>query len=232
MNTSTEKCLLAIGAHHDDCEGAAGGLILKAVQRGYRVVLVTLTGDHASWRPTRGRETAVRQDLLAIARDMGVEKRFLEWRYHHATYNEKNVLELRGLVADLRPQLALIHWPYDYWPDHEAAGKLARHALWFPDGGDAAKPRLLMFTAGQNQTDPAVPFRPDVNVDVTGVMDEAGMITRRLDGVAGGYPVTRESPLSTHEKDMLAKSRLRGTECGVTYAEAYCAVGKAPIDIL
>ena len=123
--SSPEKTMLVVGAHHDDCEYAASGLILKAVSKGYRVVLVTLTGEHSSWAPTAGREKEVRAGLLKVAADMGVEKRFYNWGYHHLRYDDSGIQPLTELAVELKPQIALIHWPHDYWPDHEAAGRIS-----------------------------------------------------------------------------------------------------------
>ncbi|MEW6360246.1 MAG: PIG-L family deacetylase [Planctomycetota bacterium] len=228
----TNKVLLVIGAHHDDCEYAACGLVLKAVSRGYRAVLVTLTGNHSSWAPTAGREDEVRSGLTAIARDMGVEKRFYDWGYHQVRYNDDGIRRLTELAVELKPRIALIHWPHDYWPDHEAAGKLSKHALWFPHGlhrDVKLDTRLYAFEAGANQTDPAVPFRPDVYIDISGEMQAVREVIRRIDGVVAGKTMTGPS---CHEMDKDARSRLRGSECGVAYAEAFVALKRRPQDIL
>jgi len=232
MAKQAEKTLLVVGAHHDDCEYAACGLILKAVRKGYRVVLTTLTGDHSSWQPTAARPDEVRKQLLQLAQDMGVEKRFFHWGYHQVRYNDEGIRALTELAVELKPTLSLIHWPHDYWPDHEAAGKLGKHALWFPHGlfRDAKlNTKLLAYEAGANQTDPAVPFRPDVYVNISDVMDQVREVIRRIDEIVSGAPV--KAP-SGHELDKAARSRLRGSECGVAYAEAFVALKKWPQEIL
>ncbi len=227
-----EKTLLAIGAHHDDTEYACGGLIVQAVRRGWRVVSVDMCGDHGSWQPTVGREDAVRDRLLEVSAIMGVEKRFFGWRYHHLYYEEEAVQRLAQLVADLQPDLGLIHWPHDYWPDHVAAAKIGLHAMRFPHSlrvNLEPVPRILMFETGPNQTDPAVAFRPDVYVDITNEIDRACESIHELDEIASGEPI--EGP-SAHELDKRAKSRLRGGECGVAYAEAFVAVQNWPQNIV
>lgn len=226
------KTLLAIGAHHDDTEYAAGGLILQAVRRGWRVVCVDLCGDHGSWQPTVGRIDQVRDGLLEIAAIMGVEKRFYGWRYHHLYHDEDAVRTVAELVAELQPDLGVIHWPHDYWPDHAAAGRLCEHALRFPHSLRVdlkPVPRILLYEAGANQTDPAVTFRPDVYIDISSEMDRVSEIIHDLDEVASGQPI--DGP-SGHEIDKRAKARLRGAECGVMYAEAFVAVQKWPQEIL
>lgn len=229
-----QKMLLVVGAHHDDCEYSACGLILKAVKKDWRVVLVTLAGDHSSWKPTMGREQIVRDGLLNLAKEMGVEKRFFNWGYHEIYYNRESVNILSELTLELKPNLALVHWPHDYWPDHEAAGKLAKHALRFPTQefvkkGAESVPQMLAFETGPNQSDPAVQFRPDVYIDISDEIDEAARIVHRIDEVISGKSC---NDATCHELDKRAKARLRGSECGRSYAEAFVSLKKTPRDIL
>lgn len=225
---------MVVGAHHDDCEYGAGGLILKAVKKGWRVVLLTLAGDHSSWKPTMGREQTVRDGLLNIAQEMGVEKRFYDRGYHKLYYGSDLVNSICDTALELKPQLALIHWQYDYWPDHEAAGKSAKHALWFPAGefvkqGMEKVQQILAFEAGPNQNDVAVQFRPDVYIDVSDEMNEVARVLHRLDEVITGKTIDEETD---HEIDKRSKARLRGSECGCAYAEAFLALKKIPREIL
>ena len=43
-----KKTILVVGAHMDDCEIGAGGLIIKAVRKGHRVVLVNVATDYST----------------------------------------------------------------------------------------------------------------------------------------------------------------------------------------
>lgn len=230
----SQKTLLVVGAHHDDCEYAAGGLILKAVKKGWRVVMVTLAGDHSSWKSTMGRAQVVRDGLLKLAKEMGVEKRFYGWGYHDIYYDLKGVNVLAELALELKPRMALFHWQYDYWPDHEAAGKLSKHAFWFPPPEFVKKgaenvPQLLAFEAGPNQSDPAVQFRPDVYIDISDEINEVGRVIHRLDELAEDKSVSGET---CHELDKRAKARIRGSECACSYAEAFVSLKKTSRDIL
>ena len=75
------KTILAIGAHMDDCEIGAGGLIAKVIKRGHRVVLVNVASDYSTWCVTKGREEEVKRRVLKKAEEMGVEKRFIGYGY-------------------------------------------------------------------------------------------------------------------------------------------------------
>jgi LmbE family N-acetylglucosaminyl deacetylase len=170
--------------------------------------------------------------MLEIARDLGVEKRFYHYGYHQVRYNDEGIRLLTDLVVEVEPDLVLTHWPFDFWPDHEATGKLARHTVRFPHGlhrDTTLSPRLFNFEAGANQVDPSVPFQPDIYIDITEEMDQVCEVIHRLDEVADGQTIAGPSG---HELDKRAKSRLRGSECGVAYAEAFLALKKSPQDIL
>jgi hypothetical protein len=49
------KTFLAVGAHMDDAELGAGGVLIQAARAGHRVVIVTVVSDYRSWLPTVGR---------------------------------------------------------------------------------------------------------------------------------------------------------------------------------
>ena len=166
--------ILAVGAHMDDCENGAGGVILDAIRRGWRVVTVTVVSDFSTWEPTVGREEQVVQDLLDLAESFGYEKRFLGYAYHQVEPDIELKKKLAAIYDELRPEIGLVHCPEDHWPDHRAAGIAAKDALIFAHGlsGNLASPRCPRILGYSSTPHQMIEFRPDVYHDITQMMSD------------------------------------------------------------
>ena len=62
------KTILGIGAHYDDCPFGIPGILLKAVRKNHRVVLLSLIGDYTKWKPARGRANEIVDGTIEICR--------------------------------------------------------------------------------------------------------------------------------------------------------------------
>tara|TARA_R110002111_G_C6004047_1_gene373562 strand:- start:4371 stop:5066 length:696 start_codon:yes stop_codon:yes gene_type:complete len=228
-----QKTLLAIGAHFDDCVYGVPGVMLKAVAKNYRVVQLILIGDYTNWPPTKGREENFRKSVISIARDFGVETRFLDFASHQYDTNEKTKQKVSAAVHEIKPDIALQMWEYDHHHDHTVASQLSKIAL--NHGGrvlnqDQFKsPRTIYhYDNGPGHT---VGFEPDTFVDVTDYWDNSiewlgryMALQRNVD-----YDPTQTNG-ALQGKETLA--RYRGQTCRVKYAEALWAPRKQPVEIL
>ncbi|HUW59057.1 MAG TPA: PIG-L family deacetylase [Planctomycetota bacterium] len=247
------KTLLVIGAHMDDCEGGAGGTIFKAIDQGLRVVLVNTIGDFSN-RPemTGGDFEAARKKVIDLATDMGAEKIMLDYKYHRYPDTLEARREMARIVAEVRPDVAIIHHWEDYWSDHRVTGLVARDALVHTDGlvdrsGVEPCRRIFAFGAGRRQT---YRFEPDTYVDVTPYIDRIAWIRFELDKVMSPnvpeekyfrqhtrvfHPtdpsLDREMKLTAHAELQMAKLRLAGATSGVLYAEPFLALFKSTGDL-
>src|SRR5215218_8036045 len=123
------KTLLAIGAHYDDCVFGIPGILLQAVRKEYRVVVLSLIGDYANWAPAKGREAQLLETSKALAHFYGVEMRFLDFASGRFSLNEQTKLAVAKAVADVQPDVAFTLWNQDRHPDHEAASAISKVAL-------------------------------------------------------------------------------------------------------
>ena len=233
------KTLLCVGAHMDDCEWMAGGLIHKAVADGLRVVLVQAVSDWHGWPSAKGREKKVEEGVVRIAREMGVEKILLGFKYHHVPVDTALKTRIAQIVADVDPDIAVILSESDYWTDHANIGRAAKDGIMFPHGylGRAVKtPRVILAgSAGAHQTHD---FRPDTFIDVTPYIGKVAATLTGLDAlltdssavssVLGLKDSGVAIEMSHGAERVVAARQVWGEMCGVRFAEGFQAIRRAP----
>jgi LmbE family N-acetylglucosaminyl deacetylase len=197
------KTFLAIGAHMDDAEIGAGGVLIQAARAGHRVVIVTVVSDYTTWLPTRGREEQTKRDLLALAKRFGFEKRFLDYPYHQIDGGDLDLKrKLAAIYVELKPDVAFIHHHEDRWPDHVACARAGQDALLFSHGlsSDLSIQRCPLIYAYDVTPAQTYHFEPDAFYDVTPVMAEYIELIAGTDGCLSGKPVEE---VVRHELRML-----------------------------
>ncbi|MDQ3624159.1 MAG: PIG-L family deacetylase [Verrucomicrobiota bacterium] len=227
------KTLLAIGAHYDDCVFGVPGILLQAVRKHCRVVVLAIIGDYTHWPPAKGRDQQLRETSVRLAQDRGIEMRFLKYASMHFEANAEARRAVAEVVADVKPDIAFMLWHHDRHPDHEVAAALSKMALRQPGailGGEAVKPasRIYAYDNGPGHT---IGFEPNTFVDVTPDWPAAQEWLGRL------MAFVRDKP---HDPQVLdasqgvkeALARYRGVACGVKYAEALWATRAYPHEIL
>jgi len=119
--------LLAISAHPDDVEVAAGGTLLRHVALGHSVALLDLTQAELSTRGTvdqRAAEAQQAADILgAVAREqVGLPDGFF-------TADQASLLKLVAWIRYFRPEIVLANALDDRHPDHKRAAELVTQAV-------------------------------------------------------------------------------------------------------
>lgn len=226
------KTILAIGAHYDDCVFSIPGILLQAVRRHYRVVILNILGDYANWAPVRGRAGQLRETSSQLARELGLEMRFLDYASGQFEANLPTKRAVADVVADVKPDVAFMLWPRDRHPDHEVAAVLSSAALRLPGpilGRDDARAvgRIYAYDNGPGHT---IGFEPNTFVDITPEWPAAAEWLGRLMAFTRNRPFDPKTPdPAVAVKETLA--RYRGLASGVKYAEAVWATGAYPHEI-
>ena len=149
------KTLLAVEAHMDDVEWGAGGTLFKAVAAGYRVVIVQAVSDYTNWPPTQGREKTVEEGVARIAKEMGVEKIYLGYKYHHVPADNDIKCRIAEIAAEVEPDIALVQADADHWTDHANIARAGKDGILFAHGylGKQVKrpSRILAVHTGQTR---------------------------------------------------------------------------------
>jgi LmbE family N-acetylglucosaminyl deacetylase len=180
-NLDVPGSALAIGAHPDDVEFGAGGLLAKWAAAGCTVHhLVCTDGSKGTWDPhadvaalARRRRDEQREAARRLAGARAGEVRFLDRVDGELDSDLATRAEVARVIRELRPEVVLGHDPwkaYRLHPDHRHAGLLAcegivaaRDPHFFPEQGLAHhRPAALMLWEAD---------RPDHVEDVSTVVD-------------------------------------------------------------
>jgi len=170
--------MLVLGAHPDDAEFHAGGLITIYRQLGHAVKIVSVTdgaaGHHAL--PAKELATVRKQEARAVADLTGVE--FEVWDFPDGQLQPTLDVRYRIIreIRTFQPDLVLTHRTNDYHPDHRAVGQAVQDASYMvtvplsvPDVPALRRDPVVAYMADLF-TKPC-PLVPDVVIDISPQFD-------------------------------------------------------------
>ena len=227
------KTILGIGAHYDDCVFGIPGILLRAVRKNYRVVILSLIGDYSNWQPARGRHREIMERTVLLCREYGAEHRFLDFASMRFDVTRETKRAVAQAVADIQPDVAFMLWTHDQHADHEVASQLSKIALrhgdrLFEEPQNYKRARdIYLYDNGPRHT---IGFEPNTFVDVS---DEW---PRAIEWLGRLMAIVRNEPYDPDEQDGAqrakeALARYRGQTCGVRYAEALRSAVARPEEI-
>src|SRR6476660_3565749 len=111
------QTILAVGAHYDDCVFGIPGILLNAVRKHHRVVILAIIGDYTNWPPAQDRSDELLKVSAQLAKERGMEMRFLKHASGHFRLDETTQREVAEIVGDVNPTTAFMLWPHDRHPD-------------------------------------------------------------------------------------------------------------------
>ena len=192
--------VLALGAHPDDIEIAAGGTLLSLAERhpGLHVRYVLMTGS-----PERQQEARAAARAFTPGADLEVEAHDLPEGRLPAVWGQVKEI-MTDLARSVRPDLILAPSPGDAHQDHRTVGELVPTA--FRDE------LYLGYEIPKWDGDMA---RPNTYFPLTDVVAR-----RKVELLDKCYP-SQHSRDWWDEETFLGLARLRGLECRARYAEAF-----------
>jgi N-acetylglucosamine malate deacetylase 1 len=177
-NAEVPVRVLILGAHPDDAEVSAGGLVVRHCHRGSEVRIISVTDGRSGHHQLAADELVRvrRQEARQAGERVGAE--YHVWDFPDGAL-EPNLVVRSAIIREIRqfaPDLVLTHRPHDYHPDHRAVGIAVQDASYMvtvphvcPETPALTKDPVVAYM-GDLFTRPN-PLRPDVLLDITEEFD-------------------------------------------------------------
>jgi LmbE family N-acetylglucosaminyl deacetylase len=198
--------VVVFGAHPDDPESGCGGLIALLTRAGHEVTVAYATCYRGGRKIGAESEARVRRrEAEAACKLLGARPHFFDYAHEKLFADRATVQAISAWLREVRPDVVVTHWPLDTHPNHHVTASLVWQAYLQSDAAWG----LYFFEVMTNQQ--TLGFHPGLYLDVGPVM---GLKEKALACHRSQHP---EGIWRVHE----AMGRQRGSECGVTFAEAY-----------
>jgi LmbE family N-acetylglucosaminyl deacetylase len=230
--------IVLFGAHCDDNELGAGGLMRMLADQGHEVISAYATAFRRG-RMVLGQpeETVRRGESTDSCKILGATPYFFPFAHEdlEKPFAEKQTISaIIAWLDEVQPDIVLAHWPLDTHSNHQVVGMTTWMAydhlgrVWGSDDATAKKDAqkkkswTLYFYEVNTFTDSkdleTLAFKPNCYLDVSKVRDTKKQAT---DCLKSQDP----KALWTVHDNMHVQ---RGKECGVPYAEAFFLVEQKP----
>lgn len=204
--------VVVFGAHCDDPESGAGGLICLLTRQGHEVLVGYATCFRGERKFNGQPEAEVRRrEAEAACKVMGATAKFFPYAHEKLVADESTVKDVAAWFDQIKPDIVVAHWPLDTHPNHHVVSSLVWQC-YRPSGGW----NLYFFEVLTGQQ--SLGFRPELYLDIGAARD------RKRQACFCHQSQRPEEWWKEHEQ----MHRNRGAECGVEYAEAYALVEPKP----
>ena len=219
--------VLVLGAHPDDAEFFAGGLLAAHQQAGSTIRLVSVTNGQSGHQSVPSPELILRRRTEAAKAGRVIGAEYVTWDFPDGSLQPTIELRLAIIreIRTFRPDLVLTHRTFDYHPDHRAVGQAVQDASYMvlvpkvlPE---VTSPRVEPLVAYMVDmfTRPC-PLRADVTMDVSMYWDSImGMLDSHesqfyewmpwIDGISESVPKSIDSRREWLANWYLDKTRWR-----------------------
>lgn len=229
--TFYRRHVLAIHAHPDDIEILAAGTVIRLIEKGHRVTIVTMTPGDCGTAEYSSDEISVirRREAAEAARLAGADYFCAEFRDLAIFNDDSSRRRVAEILRRVQPDVVITASPVDYHCDHEATSVLVRDACFgapapnYATGGDApvmrAIPHLYFCDPDEGRDRDGNQVRPDFVVDVSGLMDrKSAMLACHASQRAW---LKKHHGMDNYIETMQQWSRDRGRLGGVEYGEGF-----------
>jgi bacillithiol biosynthesis deacetylase BshB1 len=226
--------ILAFGAHPDDVELGAGGILAKHSKAGFTTAICDLTyADLSSNGTVENRQLEAKRAADAL----GLTARYcLGFPDRGLTGSKEQLLKITQLIRQLQPTVILSPYFRDRHPDHVACSQLVREAVF-----DAGIRKIV--TPGNEPIHRVKKVyhyfindlaEADVIVDIGDVYEQKIAAFEAYQSQFGQQENSVQTPLNTPNFFGMVegRDRLWGQQIGVTYGEALASPREIALDYL
>ncbi len=163
--------LLALAAHRDDVELTCAGLLLKAVDQGYRTGILDLTAGETGTlgdADLRAREAEAAVKILGLT-----ERRNAGLPDAHVVNDDRSRRVVVEAIRHFAPRVVVLPFPVGRHPDHRIASELGRDACYlagltkYDAGGTPHRPFKILYALSYRED----PIKPSFLVDISAQFD-------------------------------------------------------------
>lgn len=150
--------ILVLGAHPDDAEIFAGGLICRQAKLGAVIKIVSVTDGRNGHHRVLPNDLAVIRRREAATSGAVVGAEYVTWDFPDG-YLQATLSVRDAIIAEIRrfkPDLVLTHRACDYHPDHRAVGQSVQDASYL-----VTVPHIVA-DVSRLEHDPVVAYMPDL----------------------------------------------------------------------
>lgn len=198
-----------IGAHLDDIELAAGGLIAKIISKGQRAKMLCLSqSDYSNWQGEKLRnvDEAIKEGYDA-AKILGCELEILDFPTKDIPYNSSVVEAIEKRLYEYKAEVIFTHNVNDTHQAHVGAAKSTLSAARRFNTIYFYEP---IYPSGRSPQ----PFNPDVYINIDGFIDKK---MASLQAHKSQFEKYGQSWLDA----VISRAKFRGFENGMPVAECF-----------
>jgi bacillithiol biosynthesis deacetylase BshB1 len=214
--------ILAFGAHPDDVELGAGGILAKHARAGFKTAICDLTYAELS---SNGTVENRQIEAEKAANALGLTARYcLGFPDRGLTGSKEQILKITQIIRQLQPKVILTPYFRDRHPDHVACNQLVREAVF-----DAGIKKIV--TSGNEKIHRVSKVfhyfindltEADIIIDIGSVYQQKIAAFKAYQSQFGQQEHSAKTPLNTPNFFGMieGRDRLWGQQIGVMYGEA------------
>lgn len=203
--------ILAIGAHLDDIEIAAGGTLAKAIEAGHKVKVLIMSKSgytNKEGNVQRSDDVAVKEGLNAL-KTLGIKDiEILDFETKDIPFNSEVVNAIDLCMSKYNPDIIFTHHPFDTHQAHEGVAKASIAAA-------RRKNTVFFYEPIQPSGRSYVSFKPQLYVDIETT------INKKVASLKCHKSEYNKFGAENWIDGVKSRCGFRGYEIGKKYAEAF-----------